>query len=237
MKKKILITGGDGRFASTLKKYFFGKNIYFLNKNLFNVCKPKQMIKVIDKIKPEIVIHLAALSRPTIIHEKNINLSIDINIIGTANLVKICCDKKIKLVHFSTHYLYPGINGNYKEQDPLLPFNNYGWSKLGAESSVQLYLKNSLIIRVAMSQTPYEYSKAYTNRKSNFLTHHEVAKILPKLLNRTGIINLGGVKRTIYNFARISNSKVKKQVFKNNNKNYYPKDTSVNISKLKKIIK
>ena len=64
------------------------------------------------------------------IHEKQINLSIDNNIIGTCNLVKVCKKLKIKLVYLSTSYVYPGSKGNYKETSPLLPYNNYAWSKL-----------------------------------------------------------------------------------------------------------
>ena len=68
-------------------------------------------------------------------HNKNIQKSIDLNIIGTANLVKICSERNIKIIFFffSTNYVYPGKKGNYKEHDALLPWNNYGWSKLGAE--------------------------------------------------------------------------------------------------------
>ena len=60
-----------------------------------------------------------------IIHEKDISSSIDANIIGTANIVKKCSDKKIKLIYFSTNYVYPGTKGNYSESDPILPINNY----------------------------------------------------------------------------------------------------------------
>ena len=35
--------------------------------------------------------------------------------------------------------------GNYSEEDPVKPWNNYGWSKLGGECAVQMY-KNSLIL-------------------------------------------------------------------------------------------
>ena len=101
--------------------------------------------KNLQRFKPNCILHLAGLSRPMSIHDKDINKSIDLNIIGTANLVKILM-KKIKIIFFSTSYLYPGKKGNYSEDDPLLPWNNYGWSKLGAESAVQMY-KNSLIIR------------------------------------------------------------------------------------------
>ena len=49
------------------------------------------------------------------IHDKNIKLSIDKNIIGTCNLVKCCNDSNIKLIYLSTNYVYPGLKGNYKE--------------------------------------------------------------------------------------------------------------------------
>ena len=51
------------------------------------------------------------------IHEKNINKSIDLNIIGTANVTKVCKQHDIKLIYFSTNYVYPGTKGNYKETD------------------------------------------------------------------------------------------------------------------------
>ena len=41
-------------------------------------------------------------------HNKNINKSIDLNIIGTSNIVKACSNNKIKLIYFSTNYVYPG---------------------------------------------------------------------------------------------------------------------------------
>ena len=88
--KKIIITGGEGRFAKTLKKNFIGKNIYYLSKKEFNILNFKSMENMIKKIKPKIIIHLAALSSPTSVHNDNISKSIDINIIGTCNLVKIC---------------------------------------------------------------------------------------------------------------------------------------------------
>ena len=65
------------------------------------------------------------------IHNKNISKSIDLNIIGTCNVVKVCEKFKIKLIYFSTGYVYPGTKGNYKETDPVNPINKYAISKLG----------------------------------------------------------------------------------------------------------
>ena len=68
------------------------------------------------------------------------------------------------MIYFSTNYVYPGTKGNYKETDPLLPINNYAWSKLGGETSVQLY-KNSLIIRVCMTERPFVHKVAFIECK------------------------------------------------------------------------
>ena len=62
----------------------------------------------LKKNKPNYLIHLAGLSRPMKIHDIDISKSIDLNIIGTANIVKACSEKNIKLIYFSTNYVYPG---------------------------------------------------------------------------------------------------------------------------------
>ena len=65
------------------------------------------------------------------IHDKKISKSIDLNIIGTANVVKICEKYNIKLIYFSTNYVYPGKKGNYKELDPISPINHMLGRNLG----------------------------------------------------------------------------------------------------------
>jgi len=141
-KNIIVVTGGSGRFAQSLKKTKSKYKFIYPSKNLLNITNLNSIKKFLKKVKPKSVLHLAGLSRPMSEHEKNIRKSINLNIIGTANLVNICSELKIKLIYFSTSYVYPGKKGNYKEHDALLPWNNYAWSKLGGECAVQMY-KNS----------------------------------------------------------------------------------------------
>ena len=237
-KNKILVTGGNGRFAKVMKKNFIHKKNYiFLDKKKLNILSRNSIQKNLIKYKPKIVIHLAALSRPMALHYENIQKSISINIIGTSNLVIECSKLNIKLVHFSTQYVYPGLKGNYSENSPLLPMNNYAWSKLGAESAVQIY-ENSLILRVAMIEKPWTYKYAYKNIKSNYLYHDEVAKLLPKLLSKKGVINIGSESDSIVKFARRTKKDVKvSRFFQKSNEPKTPINSSMNISKLKKIFK
>ena len=234
--KKIVITGGTGRFGKILKKDKNKNKLFFPDRKNLDITNFKKIQNYLSNIKPDILVHLAGLSRPMDIHEKDIKKSIDLNIIGTANITKACEERNIKLIYFSTNYVYPGKKGNYKEGDNLLPVNNYAWSKLGGEASVQLY-KNSLILRVCMTEKPFIHNVAFSNVITSFMYHEDVVKILFKLINKTGIINIGGPKMSVYNFAKKENKKVIKKRLLKDNKIGMPINSSMNINKVKKILK
>ena len=234
MDNKILVTGGDGRFAKILRNKNKKLNLTFCSKKQLNILNLKSIKKNFEKYKPKMIFHCAGLSRPINIHENDIVKSIDLNIIGTSNLVKICKLYKIKLIYFSTGYVYEGKKGNYKETDAVKPFNNYGLSKLGGECAVSMY-KNSLILRVTMTEKPFTHDTAFSNLKSNFMFHEDLVDILPKVINQTGIINIGGKSQSVYDFAKKYNKSVKKAKLNKNSK--FPLNQTMNISKLNKILK
>jgi dTDP-4-dehydrorhamnose reductase len=233
MKNKILVTGGDGRFSRILKKKNKSLQLFFANKKQCNILDIKSIEKIIKKIKPKIILHCAGLSRPMEIHDKDISKSINLNIIGTANVTKVCQKNNIKLIYFSTGYVYDGVKGNYSENDPVKPVNNYGLSKLGGECAVSMY-KNSLILRITMTEKPFPYKKAYSNLKSNFMYHEDLIKILPKIIKEKGIINVGGKSQSVFQFAKKYNKKIIK--IKSAAKSKLPLNQTMNLSKLKKII-
>ncbi len=233
MKSKILVTGGDGRFAKVLSKYNSKLNLYFASKKECNILNNSSINKIIKKVKPKIIFHCAGLSRPMNIHEKNIEKSIDANIIGTANIVKACKRKKIKLIYFSTGYVYNGSKGNYSENDGTKPFNNYGLSKLGGECAVSMY-KNSLILRITMIEKPFPYNKAFYDLKSNFMFHEDLVKILPKIINQKGILNVGGPTQSVFNFAKKTKKNIKRISGKKSSS--LPLNQTMNLKKLKKIL-
>jgi len=234
--KKIVITGGTGRFGTLLKQKKTKNKLFFPDRKKLNIENFKSIKTYLSKIKPHILIHLAGLSRPMNVHDKDIKKSIDLNIIGTANITKACEEKNIKLIYFSTNYVYPGKKGNYKENHSLLPVNSYAWSKLGGEASVHLY-KNSLILRICMTEKPFVHKVAFSNIKTSFMYHENVAKILFKLLDKTGIINIGGSAMSVYDFAKKDNKSIVKKKLNKNNKIGIPINSSMNINKMKKILK
>ena len=106
---------------------------------------------------------------------------------------------------------------------------------MGGESAVQMY-KNSLIIRASMTEKPFVHKRAYTNVLTNFIYHDDFIKIFKKIIHLKGVINLGGPTRSVYNFAKKSNPKIKKIFLKKNKKYLMPINSSMNLKKLKKYL-
>jgi dTDP-4-dehydrorhamnose reductase len=234
-KKKIIMTGGSGRFAKIFRKKNKKEKIFYPTKKVLDIKNFSSIKNYIKKIKPDYLIHCAALSRPMDIHNKNIEESITTNIIGTSNIVKACSQQKVKLIYFSTNLVYPGIKGNYKENDPILPINNYALSKFGGECAVQMY-QNSLILRICMTEKPFIHEKAFNDVETNFMYHEELAENLIKLIDYKGIINVGGPTMIVYDFAKKTNKKIIPVSSKNLLGNKIPKKQSMNIKKYLKYI-
>jgi len=84
-----------------------------------------------------------------------------------------------------------------------------------------------------MCERPFPHKYAFDDVKANFMFNDEVAKIIPKILNKKGVLNIGGKTQSIYRFAKRN----KKNVKKSSSKSKLPKNLSMNLSKLNKIIK
>ena len=107
---------------------------------------------------------------------------------------------------------------------------------MGGECAAQMY-KDSLILRVCMTEKPFIHKFAFNDLITNFIFHDDVVNILPKLLKMKGIINLGGPIQSVYKFAKKYNPKIKVSNTKKIFKKKIPINHSMNINKLKKIIK
>lgn len=99
----------------------------------------------IQKIRPDIVIHAAALTNVDYceIHRRE---AYDTNVGGTKNLIDSLNDQKVKFIFISSDYVYDGIRSNFDEESPANPSNYYGKTKLEAEKIVKKH-KNHLILR------------------------------------------------------------------------------------------
>ncbi|MBL4658130.1 MAG: sugar nucleotide-binding protein [Flavobacteriales bacterium] len=230
--KVILMTGGSGVIGRELMRVNKNFEIVAPSSKKMDVLNYDQIQQHIDRVQPDIFLHAAALTRPMIQHEEFPEKSVKLNIIGTSNAVLACMKHKVKMVYLSTDYVYPGEDGNYKEEDPLKPSNNYAISKMGGECAVQLY-ENSLILRACFSGRPFVHEKAFVDAYKSYMYYDEIAPIILKVLEKdlVGVLNIGGERQSVYDFAKLSKKDVGKITI-NEIGDWVPRDTSMNLDKL-----
>ena len=62
-----------------------------------------------------------------------------------------------------------------------------------------------------MTEKPFVHNAAYTNVKSNFIFQEDAAKLILKIINKKGIINIGGPSKQFMNLQK--NIKKIKKIF------------------------
>lgn len=199
---KISITGKSGLLSQELQKIY--QKIIVMDSLNYDITQ-SNIYNKIKKLNPDVIIHAGAITNSNFIKNNPIQ-TITTNIIGTANLSNYCIAENKKIVYISTDYVYEGINGNYKEIDPILPHNEYAWTKLGGECSVKL-VPNHLIIRTSFGSSKFPYEGAWSNQ---IVSKDYVDVIAPKILkavlaNITGTLNIGTESKTLYEYAQKRN--------------------------------
>ena len=232
---RLLVSGGNGKFCNKLIEKNKDHEIFAPDRYDMDITNINSVKSNISKFKPDIFLHAAALTRPMVNHVDRPHISIKTNIIGTGNVCLACMESNLKLVYISTDYVYPGTKGDYREDDPLLPVNEYAWSKLGGECAVRLY-KNSLIIRTCMTEKPFVHTHALVDCKKSMIYIDDAAEICLKILNQTGIINLGGSPTSPYEFVKKDNEDIGKIYMKDISDVDMAEDSTMNIDKLKKAL-
>jgi UDP-glucose 4-epimerase len=150
---KVLITGGAGFIGSAIVPLFQENNceVYVLDNlsfgnrdflpsideaHFFNtdIRDYAKVLQVLKKIKPEVVIHLAAIHFIPYCNQHPFEIS-DINIRGTENLFNAIqeCSSVNKILFASTAAVYPISDSAVAETHEIRPLDIYGLSKLTGE--------------------------------------------------------------------------------------------------------
>lgn len=233
--KKLLISGGNGNFAKEIVKQNTEYEVYAPTRNEMDITDLDAVKETVRNFQPDIFVHPAALTRPMVLHTENPDLSISTNIIGTSNVVLACMESNVKLVYISTDYVYPGTDGNYKEEDPLLPVNLYAWSKLGGECAVKLY-ENSLILRACMTQKPFVHTKALVDSNKSLLYIEDAVRVSLELFEQFGTINLGGEPTNSYDFVRENEGLSLDKIYREQIDEPMAADSTMNLDRLRKAL-
>lgn len=222
--KKLLVTGASG---------FLGWNVLQQARDLYQVtglyhskpievpgvvmlqvdlCDEVQVLATMASVKPDIVIHCAAASKPNYCEEHPED-SHKINVEATSLLSKVCALQNIKLVFTSTDLVFDGTTGHYSEDDTTGPLMRYGHQKLEAEKVV-LETPDAVVCRMPLmfGEAPTTASsflqgflaqinegetlRLFTDEYRSPLFAEDAAKgLIWAAEHATGLVHLGGKER------------------------------------------
>lgn len=192
-KEKVLITGINGFTGIHLEKYLikngyevFGTALSFSdNPNHFScdILNEEALYDVFKKIKPDYIVHLAAISYVEAKNKQNIY---NVNIFGTLNLLEAISKldyipKKILIA--SSAAIYGNIEGELVETLCPQPVNHYGNSKLVMENMAKAFFSKQNIIITR----PFNYTGP--GQENHFL----IPKIVSHFKEKKTEIALGNI--------------------------------------------
>ncbi len=224
---KILLTGGSGLLGTEIRT--LDNTLIAPTTRELNITAPATIEQAMETYHSDGVLLLATATKAPD-HEKNPELGLRTNIIGTANIALACQKFGVKLVYTSTDYLYVG-KGPHKETEPILPPYRFGWSKVGGECAVQLIPK-FLIVRLSFGPVPYPWEKVYDDQYNSKLYVDEIAPLVLAAArsNAVGIMNIGGPRTSLADYAR----RTRPDIQTIPTPAWVPRDTSLDISVMKR---
>ncbi|MEO0087846.1 MAG: dTDP-4-dehydrorhamnose reductase [candidate division WOR-3 bacterium] len=149
---KIIITGATGLLGSELSLYLKERKYEIIEWNSKNqdITDINTTITNIKKIKPDVIIHLAAFTNVDKCEEEK-GKAFLVNTQGTWAIALGAKEVNCKLIYFSTDYVFDGNkNTPYYENDLPNPINYYGITKYLAEKKIIETLKKYFIVRTSL---------------------------------------------------------------------------------------
>ena len=154
---KILVTGAGGQLGQEFKNNISKSEyeFYFTDEYELDIINKNHILNYVSYNQIDLIINCAAYTNVNE-SETNKNLAIKVNCDAVKNLIEICEEKKIKMIHFSTDYVYNSDNLNpIKEDSNVNPINYYGVSKREGEKIIEKSSSDSIIIRTSWLYSMY----------------------------------------------------------------------------------
>ena len=148
---KVLVTGANGMLGQDLCPILEdnGYEVVETDVNTLDITNIEQVKTVLNKEKPDIVVHCAAYTNVDKA-EEDLKTAELINVTGTENVAEICGKSGITLIYISTDYVFDGTkNSPYTPEDMPNPINNYGITKYEGEEAVRSLCEKYYVARTS----------------------------------------------------------------------------------------
>ncbi|OGC91631.1 MAG: dTDP-4-dehydrorhamnose reductase [candidate division Zixibacteria bacterium RBG_16_48_11] len=158
--ERVLITGANGLLGQKLVTHFSKwyevlstskeSESFIPTKNSqftpLDITEFEKVNEILYDFQPELIINAAAYTDVDGC-EENKELAWQVNVEAVKNLSGYCQRNKIKIIHYSTDYIFDGQNGPYSEDSKPNPLSYYGQTKLLSEEIIQESQAEHLIVR------------------------------------------------------------------------------------------
>lgn len=154
----VLVTGSNGQLGSEIRELSgtFAANYIFTDKEILDITARDQVVGFFDSNPIDVIINCAAYTAVDKA-ESDVDNANAINHLAVQYLAETAKEKKIKLIHVSTDYVFDGKNYKpYTEEDVVSPNGVYGKTKLDGEKALQsINPSNAIIIRTSWVYSTY----------------------------------------------------------------------------------
>jgi dTDP-4-dehydrorhamnose reductase len=197
---QIVILGAGGRLGAALtREYRENFGVVGFNHAQLDLSNFDALQKTLCTASFDVLINAAAFTNVDLCETQR-EQAFRINAEAPRILAEICRDKGVKLIHFSTDYVFDGEKREpYREDDEARPISVYGKSKLAGEKNVlAVDEEQHLVIRVSWVFGPDRPSfidaiikRAQENQEVDAVADkfstptytHDIAAILPRFLD------------------------------------------------------
>lgn len=157
---KILLFGGNGQVGVELRRSLasLGEVIVTTRDGALadgarclraDFDAPQTLAELIENLAPDLVVNAAAYTAVDRA-EDDVAAAYRVNADAPRAIAHACASRDIRLVHYSTDYVFDGRGTHpYREDDPVAPLGVYGASKLAGEEAIRGSGAAHLIFRTA----------------------------------------------------------------------------------------
>jgi len=147
---KIVIIGSGGRLGAALTREYRDKfDVVGFNHAQLDLTNFDQVREKITALDFDVLINCAAFTNVDLCETER-EQAFQINAEAPRVLAEICRERKAKLIHFSTDYVFDGEKREpYTEDDAAKPISFYGESKREGEKLVLQTQDRHLVVRVS----------------------------------------------------------------------------------------
>lgn len=154
---RSIVIGASGQVGSELYEYLsldkdnhvfgtsYSSHVNFVT-SVVDITNYKEVTELISALHPDIIYLPAAVTNVDLCSEKP-EETYHVNVLGIKNVVDAIGSRPIKLVYFSSDFVFDGIEGFYSEDAIPNPINEYGRQKLLAEHYIMGHMESFKIIR------------------------------------------------------------------------------------------